>query len=119
MEQQFVTATTLIDDDSERPTIPSLRPRQRPKIRKKTSSLTPPPRKARFDAHAEHFFSNAETVPALVPDARYLAELELLRPEGEDDATAWWLEQRRRRNLRLVLLLGVVCVALVVAGVLR
>lgn len=107
-----MTANTLVDDESERPTLPSLRPRQRPKIRKKHESVPPRPR---FDAHAEHFFSNAETIPELS-----IAELTRLRDEElEADTSAWWEAQRRRKNLQLVLALCVACVAVLCAGVMR
>lgn len=88
-------------DESERPTLSVLHP---------------------FDRQAEHFFSNAETLPELLPDARFLAQLAAAGREvdhDDGDPDAWWRERRRASHLRLVVMLCAACVALLGAGVLR
>jgi hypothetical protein len=95
--QQNLTAT--MDDDGDRPTLPA---------------------RGRFDDETEHFFSNVETLPELVPDAAFYAKLaEATGPSAEEEAARWLAEQRRSVHVRLVTVLLAASVALLCVGALR
>lgn len=96
MAQTILTATL---DDGDRPTMPA---------------------RGRFDEETEHFFSNVETLPELVPDAAFYAKLaEATGPSAEEEAARWLAEQRRTVHVRLVTVLLAASVALLFAGALR
>lgn len=101
------------DDNGDRPTLPSLRNRQRPKAR--------PAQLERFDATTEHFFSNVETLPEFVIDtAAFVAKMrEATSSSVEEEVAQWWAAQRRSTHLRLVAVLLGVSVVLLCAGALR
>jgi hypothetical protein len=117
VDQHILTATVDTDDDGDRPTLPSLRAKQRPKVRLKA----PEAERARFDADAERFFSNVVTEPELVVDAAFIARMtEATAPSEEDhDAAEWWAAQRRSLHLRLVAVVLAASLALLFAGALR
>ncbi|HSO39521.1 MAG TPA: hypothetical protein VLT33_43645 [Labilithrix sp.] len=96
MAQTILTATL---DDDDRPTLPA---------------------RGRFDEETEHFFSNVETLPEIVPDAAFYARLaEATDPSAEEEAARWLAEQRRSVHVRLVTVLLAASVALLFAGALR
>ena len=96
MNRQILTACL---DDDDRPTLPA---------------------RERFDDATEHFFSNMETWPELVPDAAFYAKLAEAAPTPAEDEPARWLaEQRRIVHVRLVTVLLAASVALLCAGALR
>src|SRR4051794_14283260 len=104
------------DDEGDRPTLPSLRLKQRPKVRLRPTST----HRRRFDPQAEHFFSNVDTVPELVPDAAFIAKMAAVTaPSEEEEAARWWAEDRRKTYVRFVAALFVAALALVFAGALR
>lgn len=115
MDQHILTATVDNDDEGDRPTLPALRPTQRPKVRQKTRVGE----RARFDDATEQFFSNVETLPELTMDADFLAKLAEASSAVEDEASAWWAEQRRSMHVRLVAVLLAASLALLFAGALR
>lgn len=111
VDQHRLTVTMDNDDLGDRPTLPSLRSRQRPKAR--------PRQRERFDAPTEHFFSNVETLPEFVVDAALVALMTTaVAPAKDDEVTHWWAAQRRIMHLRMVAGLIGLSVALLFASAL-
>lgn len=101
VDQYLQTATMDNDDAGDRPTLPGL------------------PERPRFDATTEHFFSSVATLPELAMDAAFIAKLAEASASIDDEASAWWAEQRRSTHVRLVAVLLAASVALLFAGALR
>ena len=113
MDQTLLNMSWGNDDNGDRPTLPARRTKGGPVMARAREQ-------ARFDATAEHFFSNAVTQPELVLDATILARMtEAATSSVDEDVSEWWAAQRRAMHLRVVAVLVGASVALLFVGALR